>query len=153
MGQKVRFLVYILAHFAMAVETKIFLSKKKKTIMSEYRSPLVEPEPVPEPVKVTESPVPEKIAIRANRTKSSAIANQKMRFRQIQDSFIVLFPVHIRHTISGSVIRNADFRGLSQILNLDGHHLSSLGHLINTRSIRLRTTSMERSLPGWERFL
>ena len=45
----------------MAVETKIFLSKKKKTIMSEYRSPLVEPEPVPEPVKVTESPVPEKV--------------------------------------------------------------------------------------------
>ena len=45
----------------MAVETKIFLSKKKKTIMSEYRSPLVEPEPVPEPVKVTESPGPEKV--------------------------------------------------------------------------------------------
>ena len=45
----------------MTVETKIFLSKKKKTIMSEYRSPLVEPEPVPEPVKVTESPVPEKV--------------------------------------------------------------------------------------------
>merc|ERR1712134_211850 len=60
-AQKVRFLVYILAHFAMAVETKIFLSKKKKTIMSEYRSPLVEPEPVPEPVKATESPVPEKV--------------------------------------------------------------------------------------------
>merc|ERR1711973_428095 len=59
--QKVCFLVYFLVHFAMAVETKIFLSKKKKTIMSEYRSPLVEPEPVPEPVKVTESPVPEKI--------------------------------------------------------------------------------------------
>merc|ERR1712131_74156 len=59
--QKVRFLVYFLAHFAMAVETKIFLSKKKKTIMSEYRSPLVEPEPVPEPVKVKEPPVPEKI--------------------------------------------------------------------------------------------
>merc|ERR1711937_620017 len=51
-AQKVRFLVYILAHFAMAVETKIFLSKKKKTIMSEYRSPLVEPEPVPDPEKV-----------------------------------------------------------------------------------------------------
>ena len=45
----------------MAVETKIFLSKKKKTIMSEYRSPLVEPEPVPEPVKVKEPPVPEKV--------------------------------------------------------------------------------------------
>ena len=59
--QKVRFLVYFLAHFAMAVETKIFLSKKKKTIMSEYRSPLVEPEPVPEPVKVKEPPVPEKV--------------------------------------------------------------------------------------------
>ena len=45
----------------MTVETKIFLSKKKKTIMSEYRSPLVEPEPVPEPVKVKEPPVPEKV--------------------------------------------------------------------------------------------
>ena len=45
----------------MAVETKIFLSKKKKTIMSEYRSPLVESEPVPEPVKIKEPPVPEKV--------------------------------------------------------------------------------------------
>merc|ERR1711973_781351 len=61
-AQKVRFFfVLFSAPFAMAVETKIFLSKKKKTIMSEYRSPLVEPEPVPELVKVTESPVPEKV--------------------------------------------------------------------------------------------
>merc|ERR1712131_471245 len=59
--KKFVFFVLFSAPFAMAVETKIFLSKKKKTIMSEYRSPLVEPEPVPEPVKVTESPVPEKV--------------------------------------------------------------------------------------------
>ena len=58
---KSSFFVLFSAPFAMTVETKIFLSKKKKTIMSEYRSPLVEPEPVPEPVKVTESPVPEKV--------------------------------------------------------------------------------------------
>ena len=174
----------------MAVETKIFLSKKKKTIMSEYRSPLVEPEPVPEPVKITESPVPEIVeevnpeisksahSVESVKESDSSESDEEFSDCESEDEIqtdprffhssvpcthqvipqnlltnLIIYLYLFRHTISGSVIRNADFRGLSQILNLDGHHLSSLGHLINTRSIRLRTTSMERSLPVWERFL
>ena len=78
----------------MAVETKIFLSKKKKTIMSEYRSPLVEPEPQSEPdttavksvVDVTEALVTEKDEIEPKESESQVSVESERESEESSES-------------------------------------------------------------------